>query len=149
VTSGCTVALLPLMWTRTPGVGLGISYALVYCLKAFHVAALWRAHKATGREEHARRYGFAVRNAFIILERILRIIASYFVGRDFDLGLGQLFLLASVPGDSSAMRRMGAAFTALKRLVLGTGTTVALWQAFCQPTVWALEPLLLLPLVLM
>jgi hypothetical protein len=49
LTSGCTVALLPLMWTRTPGMGLGISYALVYCLKAFHVAALWRAHKATGQ----------------------------------------------------------------------------------------------------
>jgi hypothetical protein len=151
VTSGCTVALLPLMWTRTPSWQLGVSYILVYCLKAFHLAALWRAHKAAaGRGETAHRYNFAMRNAFVVTERALRIVASYFVGRDFDnVGLGKLYLLASVPGGSSTIKRMGAALTAVKRLVMGTGTTVALWQAFCQPTVWALEPLLLLPLVVM
>ena len=51
-----------------------------------------------------------------------------------------------MPGTAGSLK---ATVEVVKRLFLGTGSTVIFWHAFCLPTVWALEGSLLLPLVLM
>ncbi len=152
IVSMVTILFLPFMYKRSPDWGLALTYVLVYILKAFHVVLLYKATMArragslADQQEASRIYTFKRRSLFIIAERLLRMASSYFVGRDFEKHQARLYLLASISGRAAALRTMAEA---TKRVFMGTGTTVLFWHAFCLPTVWALEPALLLPLVLM
>lgn len=140
IVSLATFAFLPFMYKSSPGWHLAFLYMVVYALKVAHMYAL-RQSRNDGELRGSMAYMHSKRNAFIILERVLRISSSWFTGKEAGDQPYQY-----TPAPSSPVR---LSIEVLKRAFAGTGSTVILWHAFMLPTVWNLEPALLLPLVIM
>jgi hypothetical protein len=140
-----TIFFLPWVAMRSPDAALATTYVLLLPVKLLHLHLLYTCSKA--RDPLRTRYSFSKRTIIIIAERLIRISSSYFMSFNYDRQEAQRRMRhAVVPGIHGILCQVMDVF---KHLILGTGSTVMLWHAFCLTTVWAAEGVLLLPLVLM
>ncbi len=114
--------------------------------QAYHILLLHRT--APSRAASCAPYRFQTRTAVVICERVLRIAGSYITGLHYEQDTRKMLLLAAAVSGGRAAR-FAALVEISKQLLLGTGFTIVYWHAFCLPTTWALEGVLLLPLILM